>query len=255
MNNSNKNTWFPFSHLNFINGESFHKLFCFHHAGGTASTYNPWITYQKGIATYSVELPGKATRMSEEFITRYEKLVPEIAKAIDAEVGETPFSLFGHSMGAVLAFKTAFILEAKYNRQPAKLIVAGRHAPQDVFKDPYQTYMKDEKLVEELKRVNGTPLEILENEDILKILLPSIKNDYKLNESFDYQDEVLNIPIVAHVSSDDPDANLNQMERWKLVTNGDFKIKEFKGDHFFVYSLGEKYYEEVVATVLGGSAK
>ena len=105
-------------------------------------------------------------------------------------------------------------------------------------------------MVEELKRVNGTPKDILANEEILKVLLPSIKNDYKLNESFDYKDEMLNTPIVAHVSNHDPDANLGQMERWKLVTKGDFKIKQFEGDHFFVYSLGENYYTEVSETAM-----
>lgn len=149
-----------------------------------------------------------------------------------------------------MAFKTAFILETQYKRKPATLIVAGRHAPQDDFKNPYQTYMGDDKLVEELKRVNGTPKEILANKDILKVLLPSIKNDYKLNEPFDYKDEMLNTPITAHVSNDDPDANLDQMKRWKLVTYGDFKIKQFEGDHFFVHSLGENYYTEVAETAI-----
>lgn len=250
MNNTDKNIWFPFSHLNSEKKEISHKLFCFHHAGGTASAYKPWAEYHKGVTTYPVELPGKATRMRETFITHYERLVPDIAKAIDAEVGETTFSLFGHSLGAIMAFKTAFILETLYKRKPATLIVAGRHAPQDDFKDPYQTYMGDDKLVEELKRVNGTPKDILANEEILKVLLPSIKNDYKLNESFDYKDEMLNTPIVAHVSNHDPDANPDQMERWKLVTKGDFKIKQFEGDHFFVHSLGENYYTEVAETAI-----
>ena len=221
------------------------KLFCFHHAGGTAAVFKDWVRNQKNVAIYSVELPGKATRIRENFRTHYQELVPEIAETIVNELGESSFSLFGHSMGAVLAFKIAYFLETELMRKPTRLIVAGRHAPQEEYKDPYQTYMGDNKLVEELKRVNGTPKEILENEELLNFLLPSIKNDYKLNESFDYKNEVLSISITAHVSDQDPDANFSQMQKWEKVTNRDFEIKEYSGDHFFIYKLGKTYYEEV----------
>ena len=240
-----KKKWFPFSHLNETKQVNTHKLFCFHHAGGTAAAFKNWVRNQQNVAIYSVELPGKATRIRENFSTHYQELVPEIAETIENEVGESSFSLFGHSMGAVLAFKIAYFLETELMRKPNRLIVAGRHAPQEEYKDPYQTYMGDDKLIEELKRVNGTPKEILENEALLNFLLPSIKNDYKLNESFDYKNEVLSIPITAHVSDQDPDANFSQMQKWKQVTNRDFEIKEYSGDHFFIYKLGKTYYEEV----------
>lgn len=245
-----KYKWFPFVDLNNNNTTSKYKLFCFHHAGGSASIYRAWMMYKKDIDIYPVELPGKGTRKGEEYITNYADLVPQIAEAINAVTNGERFALFGHSMGAIMAFKTAFMLESKYNNKPDKLIVAGRHSPVDKVMDIYQTWMDDEELIKELKRINGTPKEILENNEILKILLPSVKNDYKLNESFDYNNEIINTPIIAHVGNEDLDANGEQMERWKLVTSKAFQLKEFNGDHFFLYDLGEQYYNEVVKTVL-----
>ncbi|MGO5092399.1 thioesterase II family protein [Clostridium sp. LCP25S3_F10] len=244
------NVWFPFANLNSNNLGVKQKVFCFHHAGGSAAIYRSWIMYGNDIDIYPVELPGKGTRMKEEYITNYENLVPKIAEAINNVTNGEHFSLFGHSMGAIMAFKTAFLLETKHNNKADKLIVAGRHAPIDNILDRYQTWMNDKELIKEIKRVNGTPKEILESEEILKILLPAIKNDYKLNESFDYKDEVISSSIIAHFGSEDLDAQKEQMERWKMVTTREFELKEFNGNHFFLYDLGEKYYNEVVKEIL-----
>lgn len=242
--------WFPFKNVNALRDKEKHKVFCFHHAGGSASTFRDWMIYDTKIDIFSIELPGKATRMTEDYISNYQELVPKIAEAINEVTCEQEYSLYGHSMGAMIAFKTAYMLQNNYNNKPRSLIVAGRHAPMDNIKDRYQTYMEDDKLIKELKRNNGTPSEILENEEILKVIIPSIKRDYKLNESLDYQEEVIDIPIIAHVGKEDIDANKKLMDRWELVTTDKFYIKEFNGNHFFLHDLGLDYYDEVVNNIM-----
>ncbi|WP_304942781.1 thioesterase II family protein [Vallitalea guaymasensis] len=241
--------WFPFKDMESLKDKKKHKVFCFHHAGGSASTYRPWMMYDTDIDILSIELPGKATRMTEDYISNYEDLIPEVAKAINEVSCGQDYTLYGHSMGAMIAFKTAYILQNKYNNKPSSLIVAGRHAPVDDIKDRYQTYMEDDELVKELKRNNGTPSEILENEEILKVIIPAIKNDYKLNESLAYKDEVVDIPIIAHAGKEDFDANKKLMERWGLVTTDMFVIKEFQGSHFFLHDLGKEYYDDILKNI------
>lgn len=242
--------WFPFKDINSMRDEKKHKVFCFHHAGGSASTYRSWMTYDTDIDIFPIELPGKATRMTEDYIANYEELVPEIAKAINEVSCGQKYSLYGHSMGAMIAFKTAYMLQNEYSNKPSSLVVAGRHAPVDNIKDRYQTCMEDEVLIKELKRNNGTPTEILENKEILRVIIPAIKKDYKLNESLDYKGEIVDIPIIAHAGKEDLDASMELMERWELVTNSGFLIKEFQGNHFFLHDLGIDYYAEVVSGIL-----
>jgi surfactin synthase thioesterase subunit len=243
--------WFPFKDISSINNSKKHKVFCFHHAGGSASTYRPWMRYDTDIDIFPIELPGKGTRMAEDYIFDYEELIPQVAEAINRVANTGDYSLYGHSMGAMMAFKIAYILQNEYDNKPTSLTVAGRHAPMDIINDRYKTHMPDDELIKELKRNNGTPREILENEEILKIIIPSIKNDYKLNELLDYKNEVIDIPIIAHSGKEDFDARKKVMERWELVTSKMFIIKEFEGNHFFLHELGKDYYDNMLESILG----
>ncbi|MDD1502754.1 thioesterase domain-containing protein [Lysinibacillus sp. CNPSo 3705] len=245
--------WFPF--VDDLDYEHCNKLFCFHHAGGSAASFRNWKTWEQNLAVFPIELPGKSTRIKEQYITDYLHVMPQIAEAINRVTNQTRIYFYGHSMGAILAFKTACLLEEKYKKKVNLLIVAGRHAPQDHFPDDYQTYMDDSELVKELIRVGGTPKELLENKEVLQHILPMVKNDYRLNESFDYRNELFHGPIVAHCGTNDPDAPASSTKNWGNVTTNSFNLKEFSGSHFFPYENKQDYYKSLEQNCIQSSSK
>lgn len=234
--------WFPFSQDLEGNKESM-LVFCFHHAGGSASIYKKWTNYNADneICFVPVELPGKGCRAKEEYIFDMEELTTQLAYAITAYAKGRKYILYGHSMGAAIAFKTAYQIEKNYEHTPIMLLVSGRHSPCVDIKDRYQTDMDDSILLHELEVMGGTPKIILENKEIMDALLPFIKNDYKLNESFQYQNEIIHIPIYAFAGSKDADATIDMLDDWDTVTTCSLKKQEFPGEHFFIFDLGEDY--------------
>lgn len=244
-----KNCWFPFESER-KNSEKL--LFCFHHAGGTAAIYRDWIKWSDEIQVIPVELPGKATRMGEQYAENMDTVAESISKEIKKVSAGKQVWLYGHSMGSVLAFSVACYLEMQ-NVKVEKLIVSGRHAPQEQIDDAYQTYMDDEVLVAEMRRVGGTPVEFLENEELLKFILPPLKADYKINESYVYDGQKVHCDIVGYAGSMDLDAPLALMESWKDATTGTFILHEAQGAHFFPIELGYSFWKKIENNILSVS--
>lgn len=224
------------------------NVFCFHHAGGTAASYRKWTTKLLPVRIICVELMGKGTRRGEPFIGNSKILAQMLAQQILVKNGTAPFCLFGHSMGAALAFEVCCILEL-YGVKPEKLIVAGRQAPQDENHSEFKTYMDDQALIEELRSYRLTPEDVLQNEQFMSYYLPEIRRDYQLSESFCYNGETTDVPVIAHTASEDAGADRQMMKHWKEVTTNHFEIREFKGNHFFVLE-DESYLAGLVEDVM-----
>ncbi|MCR5600950.1 MAG: thioesterase [Ruminococcus sp.] len=240
--------WFPFS--TYPLDDSTHlKVICFHHAGGSASVYRSWTQIKGEFNFIAVEFAGKGTRKSERFITDFAEIAPSLCEAVDKLVGSEEYIIFGHSMGAAAAFYTADFMSRLYGHKPTEIIVACRHAPHVELEGEFKSYMDDEALIDELRRYNATPKEILENREILDFLLPSIRKDYELNDSFRYHEEMLDVPVIAHCATDDEDATKELMEAWSEVTSEDFYIKEFEGGHFFIFDMGMDYVGELMEEI------
>lgn len=239
------NKCFPFESETNSGGEM-KNIFCFHHAGGAAATYRKWTWQHLPVRIICVELMGKGSRRGEAYIEDSQEVAIIMAKEIAARNGDAPFSLFGHSMGAVLAFLTTYYLEQYYNLKPDCLVVAGRQAPQDENLSEFKTYMDDQKLIEEMRSYRLTPEEVLNNPQFMNYYLPEIRRDYRLSESFSYHGEKINVPIIAHAAAADVGADKAMMAGWSQVTTSQFYIREFQGSHFFVLE-NEDYLTELVA--------
>ncbi|WP_103863498.1 thioesterase II family protein [Aquimarina sp. I32.4] len=246
MNYNNK--WFPYGISNSKTPDA--KVFCFHYAGGSSSIFKHWVTKESTIEFIPIELPGRGGRIGEPCIENFNTLTHELIKNIIPLLDNTiPFFFFGHSMGAAIAFEVAYQLKSKYTISPQKIIVAGRHSPHKIDTSELHSRLSKDELITELRVLNGTPKEILDNKEIIDFLIPMIRSDLRLHESFVYQNQKLSIPIIAHAANQDIDATPAIMKHWQEVTRDECIVQEFEGDHFFVQNLGETYLNSLIEVI------
>lgn len=247
--NSKSKVLFPYNREPITEGS--HLVICFHHAGGTGATFMHWnrINSIKNLTFVPVELPGHGYRRKESLIVNYSEMVRSIVGDIADMVADHPYSFYGHSMGAVLAFSVEYQLEQQYGMQAEKVIVAGRFAPMMEDPNDFRIAMGDSALLQEIIYLNPQNRAIYEDHEFIEWFLPVIRSDYTLHESFRYHGEVISASLVAHSGLQDVGCQLSEMNRWREVTTGKFKIKEFSGGHFFPHNLGKVYVEEVINEV------
>jgi medium-chain acyl-[acyl-carrier-protein] hydrolase len=214
------------------------RLFCFHHAGAGASTFQPWLAplASAGVAVCAVQLPGRENRFLEPAHSRLEPLIdalmPQLAPHLDR-----PFALFGHSMGALVAFEVTRALRATGAPMPAHLHVAGRIAPQ--LTDPRRRLhnLSDQELLEELRALGGVPRAVLEDRDLMALALPVLRADLAVNETYRHTPAApLRVPITAFGGTHDPKVREDELRAWERQTYAGFRTCIVPGDHFFVSS-------------------
>jgi surfactin synthase thioesterase subunit len=220
--------WFPGIQES---GESKLRLFCFPYAGGGSSVFHGWAgRLPAGIAVCPVRLPGRETRLAERPFALMDDLLAALRSAINPFL-DTPFAFFGHSLGAIVAFELA----RKLASFPACLFVSGARAPQlrrDHVPRPAPT---DGELIEELRRLEGIPKELLQNREWLEVTLPALRADTALYRNYVYQDAPpLACPIRAYGGSDDARITRQDLEPWTEQTTHSFRLEMFPGGHFFL---------------------
>lgn len=252
--------WFPFNHrkireenenrTSFSHAEERIQVFCFPSAGSGASLYRTWCDAAKNtgdIDFIPVEIPGRGNHITSPVAASIDELV-EGFLSVFPKVVRSPYIIYGHSFGAAVAFQAAHTLQERGFQLPEKLIVAGRHAPHMKDPNPMSSTSTDEEIIEEIKKMGGTPQAILNHPEMLQWTLSQLRGDLRTHESLKYTGQKLQIPIEAHCATHD-DANKEIMEYWKDVTVEKFQVKEFEGHHFFIQALGTTYLNSLIDTI------
>jgi medium-chain acyl-[acyl-carrier-protein] hydrolase len=223
------------------------KLFCFAYAGGGASVFRDWgHLLPAEIEVWAVQLPGRETRLRESAMTRLQPLVADISQAI-APHCDRPFALFGHSMGGLLSFEVARYVRRKYGISPVHLLVSGARAPQIPAPNPPIHALPQAEFLEELKQFNGTPIAVLQNVELMELLLPALRADFEIIETYIYTAEPpLSCPISAFGGTEDLKVCHNQLQAWEMHTN-QFSLQYLPGDHFFLHSARSLLLNHIIA--------
>jgi len=214
------------------------RLYCFSFAGGSASTYLPWqAELSPDIEVCPIQLPGRGMRMLEEPFTSFPKLVATIAQVLANEYQQDrrPFAFFGHSLGAAVSFEVARFNAIHALPMPQHLIVSGCDAPQHQSPSKNLHLLSDDELIEALREFNGSPPEVLAHRELMKLLLPCLRADFTLSESYEYRNAPpLNIPITVFAGKLDPHILPADVIEWRKETTGPYRLQWFEGDHFFI---------------------
>lgn len=212
------------------------RLFCIPYAGGSASAFATWQDALPGdIEVCALQLPGHFGRMHEACYTDLKTIVTEIVKAITPYLNDCDFCLYGHSMGARVAFEVAAELSRQNLTLPKQLLVSGAKAPQlERNKKPIHALPHDE-FFEEIDRINGTPKAVLENKELAELILPILRADFQVCETWSPETEyVLDIPVRIFGGLNDPGVSIDDLDAWQQRTSSEFKRHMFPGDHFFI---------------------
>lgn len=209
------------------------QLFCFAHAGGGPAFFRQWrAELAPDIAVRRVLLPGRETWLEEPFRHIKDLLAP-LCAALEPSVAR-PYALFGHSLGAVVAFEVARWF-SRSGAGPECLIVSGRRAPALASSRRRLSELPDDEFVTEVGRLNGIPPEVLGEPELLEMLLPTLRADFELAETYKpLPGSRLECPVVAYLSTDDPVVDYDGVLRWREVTTGEFSLRIFRGDHFYL---------------------
>ncbi|MFE9025049.1 thioesterase II family protein [Streptomyces iakyrus] len=218
------------------------RLLCFPHAGGTAAYYRPLAAaLAPDVDILAVQYPGRQERFRERLVDTVGELADGVADAVHPLLHQ-PVSFFGHSMGAAVAYEVALRLQARGHRLRT-LFVSGQSTP-SARRDRGVHSLPDGLLAAELERLGATDPAILADRELLGVLLPVIRADYRAIETYRRSDEpALDCPIVTLTGTADPYVRPSEAAAWAGLTRHDFAFHELPGDHFFLEAQRDRVCE------------
>jgi pyochelin biosynthetic protein PchC len=221
------------------------RLVCFPHAGGSASFFHPVSArLSPAIDVCAVQYPGRQDRRTEANIDN----IPDLAEAIlqvVRQLADRPLAFFGHSMGATLAYEVALRLEKEGVAPLARLFASGRRAPSRYRPESVHRY-DDQRILAELRMLGGSESHLLGDPEVLQMVLPAIRGDYRAIETYRHTpDQTLRCPVVVLVGDRDPRVSLDEAKAWAGHTTGPFDLRVFPGGHFYL----SEHHQEVIRLV------
>jgi medium-chain acyl-[acyl-carrier-protein] hydrolase len=222
------------------------RLFCFPYGGGGASVFYTWSKEIPAmVEIVPIRLPGRENRISEFPFTRMVPLVEALTQAIRPYL-DKPFAFFGHSLGALVSFEAARQLRREQAILPAYLFVSGCRAPQIPDSYPRIHHLPDSEFVKELCLLGGVPEAALEHRELIELMLPTLRADYTVYETYTYSVEPpLPCPISAFGGREDRKVSDELLQGWRDQTSASFKLKMFEGDHFFLHTAQSLLLQEL----------
>ncbi|MFE2977587.1 thioesterase II family protein [Streptomyces sp. NPDC059258] len=217
-------------------GDDRPTVVCFPHAGGSASAYFSLSAALS--ATHDVlivQYPGRQDRLGERPLEDLLEMADRVAEALEPWRGES-LALFGHSMGAALAYEVALRLERQPGRDPLGLIVSGRAAP-SIRQDRGLHRLDDEGITEHMAELAGTPPALLADKELLATVIPPLRADFKAVETYqDLSGGKLGCPISSYCGAQDAGVPRDGFLKWREHTTARCTAEFFEGGHFYLQS-------------------
>lgn len=211
------------------------RLFCFPHAGGSGRVFQKWPRlFPETIEVCPLEYPGRGARLREPPFKRIVILAADIAEAL-LPLFDTPFVFFGHSMGATVAFELARHLRRANKTLPVHLFVSACDPPHFPREDSKIYDLPESEFIEELRRLNGTPAEVLAHPELMQLISPMLRADFEAVDTYSLVDESpLSCPLTVYGGTEDETVAKETLGEWRRHTTGPFSLQMIQGNHFYL---------------------
>lgn len=209
------------------------RMLCFPHAGAGKLTYNRWHSaLASRIEVCVVEAPGRVGRPGEPPASTVAELLSSVQRRAEP-LARPPYLLYGHSLGALLAFETARQLSAK-GLAPALLVVSGRNGPTVPSAIAELHNLPDAPFLLAVDQMDSSMPGLRDEPELAQLFLPVLRADLKLAETYEYQDgQPLRCPILSIQGEQDPMVSSAGVATWAARTTGHCTTRWMPGEHLF----------------------
>jgi len=230
------------------------RLFCFPYAGGGAAAYRTWPNHLPGdVEVCAIQLPGRDERLGEtpysDLVTLLEALAEGLAPRLEA-----PYAVFGHSLGALLAYELVRHQRRRGGNLPVHLFVSARRAPHVPSREPPCHLLPEQAFIQALvRRYNGIPQAILAEPAVMRLFLPVLRADFSVMETYRFvAEDPLDQAITAFGGLDDQVVSRADLETWRMTTRGECAIHMIPGGHFFLQTAPTALLDVIARQLVDG---
>lgn len=212
------------------------QLFCFPYAGGMPEIYYSWLSeLSEDVELIAVQYPGHIPGSKDKLYTNLKQLAMDVSEIIAFEA-DKKFAFFGHSMGALIAYEIALQLREREAVLPRHLFLAARNPPHIRPVQPRIHTMTTNEIIKVAMAFNALPEEVLNNEVLLKLIIPIMKADFEMIETWEVDTEKPPLPIPIHVFAGTHDAigSPQNMKEWVQYSDVEFCSTDIRGQHYFI---------------------
>lgn len=210
------------------------RLFCFPYAGGGAGTYLPWAeNVHKNVELVLIQPPGRGARFTESPFSTMQCFVSSLLQN-KGFITSKPYVMFGHSLGSRVAYELCCELDRRRLRLPEYFIASASKAPHLVNEKESIHHLPDLQFWNELSRLDGTPKEVLQNKELIKMLTPMLRADFAIAEEHHSIARRLPVPFLILAGNEDKGVSKEQLSAWQDLTHSAINIVDVNGGHFFV---------------------
>ncbi|MFE2725428.1 thioesterase II family protein [Kitasatospora sp. NPDC059327] len=229
------------------------QLVCFPHAGGSAGYFLPVArAMPTSVDVLAVQYPGRQDRAGEACVEDVHELADQVVREL-LPWADRPFTLFGHSLGASVAFEVAVRME-RAGIALRGVVVSGRRAPSRP-RDPAQDVHRadDRTLIRDVERLSGTDPLMLRDPELLEMVLPSIRSDYKAAETYRSRPgrDRVGLPLLVLTGDADPQVTAAEAAAWAGHTTEGCSVRTFAGGHFFLNDHSLSVHSAISAFIAG----
>ncbi|MGB3183713.1 MAG: alpha/beta fold hydrolase [Cyclobacteriaceae bacterium] len=204
-------------------------------AGGSRYSYNQF--KQAAPAWMKVEpldLPGRGGRFKEDMLTSINSVVDDLFEQIKDKINQ-PYAIYGHSMGATLAYLLARKIDDLGRNLPSYLFLTGTCGPTADRERKIRSTLPKDEFVKEVKEMGGSPDEILNDDQLMEFFEPILRGDFAVLESYEHEEqEPLNIPFTVIIGSDE-EVTVEEAKNWQKEFASPIDFHLMPGHHFFIF--------------------
>jgi len=191
-------------------------------------------------------LPGREHRLAEPAYSNIDALVPALLDGIRTHL-DRPFAIFGHSMGALVAFELTRTLHRLGMQQPVRLFLSAHRAPHLPDRRPPLHALPESEFWSALRALGGTPDEVLDHQELMALVEPMLRADFQLCETYRWRSEPrLDVPFTVFGGLEDPNIALHELEAWREETNEAMRVTMLPGDHYYLHHSHVSLVGEIV---------